>query len=367
MRRFLLLFFVAIGLSLVIALPAMASPFLVSKMRVETRNTREDIARTQSLQKAVRQGFLIVIRRLLPDQEWEHFQEQLPTLKTMHSLVDSQRIEAESFGGGIYNGTISVSFREENIATFMRARGYRYSGVATRPMLVFPIITTEGDGTIIFPLNRNPLFRSLRASFYREGLVALHAPAATQRNQANISPQAVQSQARALAAQAGFRDYVVMRYNAADHSLQYRISSHGFPSPTRRTVRGESLRSALAIAYSNMQTDWRTTLLFDPAQSHQTQVTLHLAEDDPLNQWRAAIDTIEAMHFVEQVRWISLAGGGGEIELAYRAAPEGLLRLFAWHGFEQIPAENASEASEVDAETNPAETTLVFAAPPLPR
>ncbi|MCH9780145.1 MAG: DUF2066 domain-containing protein [Alphaproteobacteria bacterium] len=306
--------------------------FGVNGIGVTSTNAREDLARNQSLQQAVLRAFDIVVARLVTPDSLIRLKEARVPLREKQKLVDRQQILREEFGGGKYIATVSVRFRSENMRRFLKNNGYVFSDIAAPTMVVLPILKQDGE-EFVFPRRRNPMFAELESYRYGHGLVPLRVPNDSLTNRGAITPATIASRKRKIARDLGFRNVVVIAYDADTETLQYQISASGFPSPTQRTIRGMPLVAALRQAHAAMQNDWRAGFLYDDQYRQGQTVRLLLDGDNPLMQWSEGLARINQFHVTERVVRKELATTHGVIEVTYHTDDASFGRILSQSGF----------------------------------
>jgi hypothetical protein len=132
-----LLAFLVFVATVLAAGPAEANPFTVRNIPVDA--TAENA--TQARLKAMAQGQLAAAQRLIDRLTLPETRASLPpiTPDIARQLVGGIEVDEENLAGNRYFGTVSVSFRPQQVRGYLASQGIAYLDSPTRPMVLVPV------------------------------------------------------------------------------------------------------------------------------------------------------------------------------------------------------------------------------------
>jgi hypothetical protein len=315
--------------ALFLSLSALSDPFTVRNIPVDA--TAGDA--TQARVQAMANGQMTGAQRLLERLTAESMRDLLPELtpEIVRRLVGGIEVDEEFVAGSRYFGSVSVSFRAQQVRGFLAQAGIPYLDSTARPMVLVPI----WEGRTLF--SDNPLLEGFRISNAPHALAPVLIPRADDGDIAALSlSEASSGDLEAL------QDFA-QRYNASRVMIvrgsgsgeSFRASARVIDlldaerSQDLTPVGGRSIASLANQLAGEMEREWKVQTLVSATGEATVRIGIVYSS---LAEWLKVQQGIGKASLVKNARLDALSADGALMTVTYRGTFDQLARELTERG-----------------------------------
>lgn len=151
---------------------AIATPFRIQNIEVETQADSVADAKKQALVQARKKAFDEMIKKMVDPKQIDYFSKIED--ETIEFLIDSVQVVKETVGSKAYKTTISFYFNKDRIESFLKTKTVEFVVPVNKTMVLIPVLS-DGAKTYLFE-KENPWFRVWQQASLNQALCTLIVP-----------------------------------------------------------------------------------------------------------------------------------------------------------------------------------------------
>ncbi|MEZ5647593.1 MAG: DUF2066 domain-containing protein [Alphaproteobacteria bacterium] len=344
--------------------------FTVRNIAVDKTAATATAAREAALAEAQVQGLRILLERLTTEAD----RRGLPTPKVreVFDMVTGVEIQGEKLSGVRYIGTVTVSYRPDDVRRLLLGVGIPFAEIPSRPIVVLPLFTANGK-TLLWS-DANLWKKAWDARSPDQGLIPFVVPVGDLEDLGTISPEqaqaAIPTNLEAIAKRYGAADALIAELKIVGNQITasaVRIGPVSGTKPIADKIVGtadtpDALGKMVTTIIASAEEIWKQSSVTRSSQQSDIEILIPTAS---LEEWTRIRGRINAVSSVRRMRLVSLSKRQVRLAVNFVGSVEQLRIAMAQNelGLEQ---ENGEWTINPKPHTDPAAATSPTTTLPVP-